>query len=708
MEVLVPASHLCIIIILSLLFFCIVITLQIGNIQIIYGQKCYNDPDSPSKPCDQTPQAGESVTQTAPPQENEIIDPGIQANEPTEESSDQTQQNNDETNQDQNENKKGDEQHEKTNQNQNEKKKNDSGSKDDDSNTGPDTNKKNTANNDKLIRFDNKQNNNFSKLFSNSQSHLTNCLTPSNQSDIFSNSTMGSLEVIFYGSTSGSINPINIQITPNPFTLDKTPIFIRDNQEGDCNNHFDILSLPNIRYSFYTVKQYDEYGNVIRSFQIPVNKQWPSISVNIHNRTFTKDIPKFEVIPNQYLVKISDGVKTSAEEVASSFSSQTNAKILKVFDNTRAFSFAIKNEDIGKMEKILSTDSRLRLAEQNVVGRLAQLESQTIPTGVKRVVSGATQFGLYTSASSQRNVDADIAIIDTGIDLNHPDLNVYKNVSFVNGTILGNDDNGHGSEVAGIAAARNNMLGVIGMAPGAKLWAIKVCTSVGKCPLASQIEGIEYAIDHSDEIDVMNISIENPFSSILNASIARAAEKGIVVVAASGNDAKDASNITPANSPDVISVSGLADSDGKCGGLGPITTYGKDDTLADFSNFGEVIDIASPAVDILTTYNNSDYSVDSGTSFAAPHVSGAAALMKSENKNITVAEVRDRLINIGSSAVTKCDGKGKGYFLNDPDTFREHLLYLNGTLHNGFNELQKLSGPQHTGLPIVGFRSIAK
>ncbi len=708
MKELISTSQLCFVI-SSLLFFCIALVLSAGDTQVLYAQKCYNDPDSPSKPCNPTPQAGDSVTQTAPPQENELIDPGVQANEPTEEQSDQTQTNNDDTNQDQNDNTNNDKQQDNTNQDQKEKKNKNSGSNDD--NPGPSKNKneKNTGRTDTSTLIDNRQNNDFSKLFLKSQSRLSNCSNSSNQSDIFSNSSTGTLEVIFYGSTSPGINPINIQLSPNPYTLDKTPLFIRDNQEGDCNDNFNVLSLPHIRYSFYTVKQLDEYGNIVRSIQIPVNKQWPSISVSIQNKTFTKVMPEFEVVPNQYLVALNDNVVASTRDVASSFASQTNAKILKVFDEARAFVFSIKDKDIDKIDKILSSDSRIKLAEQNVIGRLAQLESsQSIPSGVKRVISGATQFGLYTSASSQGQVDADIGILDTGIDLDHPDLNVYRNISFVNGTILGNDDNGHGSEVAGIAAAKNNMLGVVGMAPGAKLWSIKVCTAIGKCPLSSQIEGIEYAIEHSDEIDVLNISIENPFSSVLNSSIARAAEKGLIVVAASGNDAKDASNISPANSPDVISVSGLADSDGKCGGLGPITTYGKDDTLADFSNFGEVIDIASPAVDILTTYNNSDYAVDSGTSFAAPHVSGAAALIKSENKNITVEGVRDRLINIGSSSFTKCDGKGRGYFLNDPDPFREHLLYLNGTIRSGSDKLHQLGGSQLTDLPTIGFRHVAK
>ena len=81
----------------------------------------------------------------------------------------------------------------------------------------------------------------------------------------------------------------------------------------------------------------------------------------------------------------------------------------------------------------------------------------------------------------QRQVDVDIAILDTGISLTHPDLNVYRNVSVVENIAIGDDDQGHGSHVAGVGAAKNNEIGVVGMAPGARLWAVKVCDADGAC-----------------------------------------------------------------------------------------------------------------------------------------------------------------------------------------------------------------------------------
>ena len=224
--------------------------------------------------------------------------------------------------------------------------------------------------------------------------------------------------------------------------------------------------------------------------------------------------------------------------------------------------------------------------------------------------------------------DIDIAILDTGISLHHHDLNVYNNVTFINGTLTGDDDEGHGSHVAGIAAAKDNEVGMMGIAPGARLWAIKVCDGHGECKILNQMEGIEYAIKHADEIDVLNISIENPNSPSLNKVIDEAVKAGITVVVAAGNYGKDASQTTPANNPHVLTVSAIADTDGKCGGLGPtlpdpeVTTI-NDDTFAYFSNFGPVVKIAAPGVDILSTLNGTDYGIESGTSMAAPHVAGA-------------------------------------------------------------------------------------
>ena len=95
-------------------------------------------------------------------------------------------------------------------------------------------------------------------------------------------------------------------------------------------------------------------------------------------------------------------------------------------------------------------------------------------------------------------MDVDIAILDTGIDLDYTDLNVYRNVSLVEGAVTGDDDNGHGTHVAGIAAAKDNGKGVIGAAPGARLWAVKACDKEGECKISDMIKGVQYITEHAD------------------------------------------------------------------------------------------------------------------------------------------------------------------------------------------------------------------
>ncbi len=284
-----------------------------------------------------------------------------------------------------------------------------------------------------------------------------------------------------------------------------------------------------------------------------------------------------------------------------------------------------------------------------------------------------------TTNATAKTADVDIAILDTGISLNHPDLNVYRGVSMVDNTTSSNDDLGHGSHVAGIAAAKDNSMGIVGVAPGARLWAIKVCDSSGECKVSNQIKGVEYAIKNAGEIDVLNISIENPVSPALNNILNAAVRAGITVVVSAGNYGKDASTTSPANNPNVITVSAIGDSDGKCGGTGPAIALSDgnvtDDTLAYFSNFGPVVKMAAPGVNVFSTYNGSGYAVDSGTSMAAPYVAGAAALYKSANPNASPAEVSANVTASGSLPTTVCDGGAHGYFAGDRDRINEPLLF---------------------------------
>jgi subtilisin family serine protease len=151
---------------------------------------------------------------------------------------------------------------------------------------------------------------------------------------------------------------------------------------------------------------------------------------------------------------------------------------------------------------------------------------------------------------------------------------------------------------------------------------------------------------------------------------------GIIFVVAAGNAGKDTNNFSPANNPNVITVSAIGDSNGKCGGNGPETRYGNDEALASFSNYGSVVDIAAPGAKIYSTYKGNTYATMSGTSMASPLVAGVAALYLSNNPNATPLTLKSTLLSKGSNAYTTCDGNGYGYFTGDKDQSREPLLYV--------------------------------
>ena len=378
-----------------------------------------------------------------------------------------------------------------------------------------------------------------------------------------------------------------------------------------------------------------------------------------------------EKIANHYIVVLKDEDFLSSTSSPAIEAINHGASLRHIFDHA-LHGFAVKVPNKSVLEAIM------KIPEVDYVQPDVKVHAfvQSLPTGVDRVDGDLSST---KSGNGGGIVNVDIGIMDTGIDTNHPDLNVYRQISFVAGASSGNDDNGHGTAVAGIAAAKDNSQGIVGIAPGARLWAIKVLDSNGVGFMSDLIEGIDYVTQHAKEIEVVNLSFGGDGSSdALRAAISKSVSAGVTYVAAAGNEAKDASTVIPASYSEVIAVSAVVDTDGKCGSKSTSTSSGNDDTFASFSNFGSVVDMAAPGVLIKTTTKGDSYVSFTGTSASTPHVTGAAALYKSEHPNATPSEVRNALRTFGSSPNITCDNNGHGYFTGDRDNIAEPLLYIGG------------------------------
>jgi subtilisin family serine protease len=317
-------------------------------------------------------------------------------------------------------------------------------------------------------------------------------------------------------------------------------------------------------------------------------------------------------------------------------------------------------------------------ADPNVAAVVAdqtfRISAQTLPTGIDRIDG---ELSSTVSGNGSGEVDVDIAVIDTGIDLDHPDLNAYNGTNCVSPGAAAEDDHGHGTHVAGTAAARDNDIGVVGVAPGARVWAVKVLNAAGSGTTSQIVCGIDWVTRNAGTIEVANMSLGGAslfgsFSTCsstwdpMHPAICRSVNAGVTYAVAAGNSAANANNYVPATYSEVITVSALADFNGQPGGGAPATCRGdEDDTFANFSNFGADVDLIAPGVCILSTYLGGGYNTFSGTSMASPHVAGAAGLYKASNPGASPATVRTALRNAGNLNWNDAD---------DPDPTKEPLL----------------------------------
>jgi hypothetical protein len=357
------------------------------------------------------------------------------------------------------------------------------------------------------------------------------------------------------------------------------------------------------------------------------------------------DVENGQIIPGQYIVTYSEtttnltmrGLASPAarkEAIVSTTNNLlaenniSNENVIAVYSETvKGFALRLNDAELNE----LRSDKRIAQIEPDRIVTLAPpcgtpkggpceddptdpgdgddggSSSQTTPYGINRVNGGVN----YTGSSVAW-------IIDTGIDLDHEDLNVDASRGF-NAFTSGrdgkstDDGNGHGTHVAGTVAALDNNVGVIGVAAGATVIPVKVLDSRGSGSYSGVIAGVDHVAANGNAGDVANLSLGGPTSDALDAAVLAAAQNGIKMVLAAGNESADANNSSPArvNGNNVYTISAMDNND----------------DFAYFSNYANPpVDYCQPGVGINSTWKGGGYNTISGTSMAAPHAAGVLLL----------------------------------------------------------------------------------
>ncbi len=329
----------------------------------------------------------------------------------------------------------------------------------------------------------------------------------------------------------------------------------------------------------------------------------------------------------------------------------------------------------------LKADARVLAVEEDIV--CAHAIGQIIPNGIRRL--GMDHFPMVSTDGSDKRINVDVALVDSGVQTNHPDLNVIQAVDFTGDGI--NTIFSHGTGCAGIIGALDNNLGVVGVAPGVRLWSARSIDNNNNGTLAQIVAGLNYVAAHADQISVCNLSIATYYGN--DTSVIRTFEQpavqalvnlGVVVVAGTGNDGGDIAgpdgimdngdDVMPAGFPESMAVSAMDPA------ADEISNYSNGSRTPHATAFvtspGAAIDVAGPGNDILTTTVGSSYGRASGTSFATPHVSGLVALYIASHGRATnaagVYAIRQAIIN-GALPQSQWNSTNT----HDPDTNHEGL-----------------------------------
>jgi hypothetical protein len=360
-----------------------------------------------------------------------------------------------------------------------------------------------------------------------------------------------------------------------------------------------------------------------------------------------------KVIPGQYIIVMKETDANSArtlantsfnsrEEKASAFAAHRQKVAKEVSSLLRThgineenmrhlysasfpgFAARVSDEKLA----LLKNDDRIAYIEADQVVSLEQIDEKQ--TSNARAMAQSTPWGIQAVGYGNYEGGSRWAwVIDTGIDLDHPDLNVATSwsTSYVGGSA--DDGNGHGTHVAGTIAAKNNSIGVVGVAAGATVVAVRVLDANGSGSNSGVLAGVDYVRANAYVNDVANMSLGGGASTTLDNAVKNAASAGVYFALAAGNESQNANNVSPAR------ANGSR--------IRTVSAHDINDRFASFSNFANPpIDVCAPGVSINSTWIGGGYRTISGTSMAAPH---AAGIM---------------LINNGTINI-------RGYVSNDPD-----------------------------------------
>jgi thermitase len=339
-------------------------------------------------------------------------------------------------------------------------------------------------------------------------------------------------------------------------------------------------------------------------------------------------VEKGKFVKGEVIVKFKEKVSVQAQDKALK---NVNAKVKADVDAVKSPFLVLEVGNVEAVVKALNNNPNVEYAEPNYILKATWTPNDTY-------FSPSYQYGLFNTYADRAwdvargSSSQEIAVLDTGVDYNHPDLDgkVIRGYDFVQRDNAPMDQNGHGTHVAGIAAAEtNNATGVAGMAPNTKILAVRVLDANGSGSLANIADGIRYAADAGAE--VINLSLGcDCATTTLESAVNYAWNKGVVIVAAAGNDGVS-TTFEPASYANVIAV-GAVDSNNR---------------KASFSNWGTWVDVMAPGVDIASTYPGNRYVYMSGTSMASPYVAGQAALLKGQGRSNS--QVRAAIQNTASS-----------------------------------------------------------